>query len=145
MADGLLEESAEDLFEDAPCGYIATLLDGTIVRINRTFESWTGYTREDLLAGTRFQDLLSPGGRIYHETHYAPLLQMQGSVQEIAVEIMRADGSRLPALLNSVVRCDDAGRPQLIRTTVLDASDRRRYEEELLHARRREQEIAQQL
>ncbi len=31
-----------------------------------------------------------PGGRIYHETHYAPLLRMQGSVREIAVEIVRA-------------------------------------------------------
>jgi phosphoserine phosphatase RsbU/P len=145
MAEGLLEETAEDLFEDAPCGYMTTLLDGRIVRVNRTFESWTGHAREQLLAGRRLQELLSPGGQIYYETHYAPLLQMQGSVREIAVEIVRADGSRLPALLNSVVRCDDAGTPQLIRTTVFDATDRRRYEEELLRARRREQEIAQQL
>ena len=34
-----------------------------------------------------------PGGRIYHETHYAPLLRMQGTVREIAVEIVRADGT----------------------------------------------------
>ena len=41
----------------------------------------------------RFQDLLTAGGRIYHETHYAPLLRMQGAVREIAVEIVRADGT----------------------------------------------------
>ena len=141
----LLEDTAEDLFENAPCGYLTTRLDGTILKVNRTFEAWTGLSRDDLLAGARFQDLLSPGGQIYHETHYAPLLRMQGTVREIAVEIVRADGSRLPALINSVLRTDAAGEPQLIRTTVFDATDRRRYEEELLGARRREQDIAQQL
>jgi PAS domain S-box-containing protein len=144
-ADEPLAESAEELFESAPCGYLSTLPDGTIVRVNRTFETLTGLRREDLLHARRFQDLLSPGGRIYHETHFAPLLRMQGEVREIAVEIMRADGTRLPALINSVLRSDDEGRPRLVRTTVFDATDRRRYERELLRARRHEQETAQQL
>jgi sigma-B regulation protein RsbU (phosphoserine phosphatase) len=139
------EDSAEDLFEHAPCGYLSTLPDGTIVRVNRTFEAWTGLRREDLVGAKRFQDLLSPGGRIYHETHYAPLLRMQGSVREIAVEIVRADGTRLAALVNSVQHSDEHGRPRRIRTTVFDATDRRRYEDELLRARRQEQDIAQQL
>jgi sigma-B regulation protein RsbU (phosphoserine phosphatase) len=141
----LLDETAEDLFEDAPCGYLVTHLDGTIVKVNRTFEAWTGLRRERLVGGTRLQDLLSVGGQIYYETHYAPLLRMQGSVRAIAVEIVRADGSRLPALVNSVVSKDEAGGPQVVRTTVFDATDRRQYEQELLTARRREQEIAQQL
>ncbi|HEV7808734.1 MAG TPA: SpoIIE family protein phosphatase [Solirubrobacteraceae bacterium] len=143
--DDLLEDAAEDLFEDAPCGYLSTRLDGTIVKVNRTFESWTGRDRGELLGRVRFQELLAPGARIYHETHYAPLLRMQGEVRGIAVEILRADGERLPALVNSVLRKDDDGRPQVIRTTVFDASDRRRYEQELLRARRREQEIAREL
>jgi phosphoserine phosphatase RsbU/P len=142
---GLLEETAEDLFEDAPCGYLTTRLDGTIVRVNRTFETWTGLRREELLGRRRFQDLLAPGGRIYHETHYAPLLQMQGSVREIALELVRADGSRLAALVNSTLVADASGQPRVVKTTVFDATDRRRYEQELLRARRREQEIAQHL
>lgn len=143
--DELFEGSAEELFDDAPCGYLATRLDGTIVKANRTLESWTGISRETLVGARRFQDLLAPGARIYYETHYAPLLEMQGSVREIAVEIVRADGSRLPALVNSVLHRDAAGRPRAIRTIVFEASDRRRYEDELLRSRRREQEIAQHL
>src|SRR5215216_7629355 len=115
---GALEESAEDLYENAPCGYLSTSPDGTIARVNETFLSWTGYRRDELVGARRLQELLSPGGRIYHETHYAPLLRMQGAVREIAVEIVRADGTRLPALINSVLRTDDEGRPQLVRTTV---------------------------
>jgi sigma-B regulation protein RsbU (phosphoserine phosphatase) len=134
-----------DLFEDAPSGHVATRLDGTIVRVNRTFEAWTGLAREDLVGARRFQDLLSPGGRIYYETHHAPLMHMQDSVRAIAVEIVRADGSRMPALINSALRRDEAGRPEAVWTSVFDATDRREYEDELLRARNREREIALRL
>ena len=145
LPDALLEDSAEDLFETAPCGYLTTTLDGTILRVNRTFEELAGRERAELLGKRRFQDLLPAGGRIYHETHYTPLLHMQGAVRGIAADIVRPDGSRLPALITSVLRCDDTGRPRAIRTTVHDATDRRRYEQELLRARRREQEVALEL
>jgi serine/threonine-protein kinase RsbW len=55
------EDTPEELFEHAPCGYLSTLPDGTIVRVNRTFEEGTGLRRG---GARRFQDLLSPGGRI---------------------------------------------------------------------------------
>ncbi len=142
--DALLEESAQDLFENAPCGYLTCALDGRILRLNRTFERLTGHDRAALL-GRRFRDLLTPAGRIYHETHYLPLLQMQGAVREIALDIVRADGSRLPALVNSAQQRDDAGAARFVRTTIFDATDRRAYEQELLRARRREQDIALQL
>ena len=69
---------------------------GEIVRVNATFLRWTGYAREELVGVRRFQDLLTAGGRIYHETHYAPLLRMQGNVREIAVDIVCADGAGCP-------------------------------------------------
>jgi PAS domain S-box-containing protein len=141
----LLEESVEELYEDAPCGYLSTSPDGLIVKVNRTFLDWTGYDAEDLVGSRRLSDLLTGGGRIYHETHYAPLLRMQGWVREIAIDIKRADGSVLPALVNSVLRLDDAGVPQVVRTTVFDATDRRLYERQLLEARRQEQRIAGEL
>jgi phosphoserine phosphatase RsbU/P len=139
---GLDEDTAEALFEEAPCGYLATTPDGTIVRVNRTFEDLAGRTRDELVGRRRFQELLSPGGRIYHETHCAPLLRMQGAIREIALEIVRADGSRRPVLVNSVMRYDDDGRPAGVRTMVLEAVDRRRYEEELLRAREQQHEVA---
>lgn len=129
-------ESAEDLYEHAPCGYLSTRPDGTIVRANQTLADWTGYRREEL-AGRRFQDLLSGGGRIYHETHYAPLLRLQGWVKGVTLEMLAADGRRLPVLVSSVARKDAAGRPLSIRTVVCDATDRKEYERELLRERRR--------
>ena len=45
-------ENAEDLYEHAPCGYLSTLPDGTIIRVNDTLLSWTGH-RRDALVGQR--------------------------------------------------------------------------------------------
>ena len=135
MAFSEVHEDAEALYEEAPVAYASTQVDGTIIRVNRTLEAWTGLDRSSLIGTTRLQELLAPGARIYYETHYAPLLQMQGSVREIAVELVRADGRRLPVLMSSTLVTDPERGPVAVRTTFFDASERRRYERELVRAR----------
>ena len=87
-----------------------------------------------------FVDLLTGGGRIYHETHYAPMLQMQGMAREIALDIVGADGRRIPALVNAVLERDAAGAPIVVRAAVFDATERREYERELLRSKQRAEE-----
>ncbi len=130
-------ESADDLYENAPCGYLSTRPDGTIVRVNQTLLAFTGFTREELLGGRRFQDLLTIGGRIFYETHLAPLVQMQGFVNEIALELIGAERTPLPVLVGAVLRTDDQDRPLFVRLMVFSAKERQAYERELLAARRR--------
>jgi sigma-B regulation protein RsbU (phosphoserine phosphatase) len=133
----MLEDNADDLYDDAPCGYLSTMLDGRIAKVNRTLLRWLGYEREQLVGRMRFADLLNVGGKLYHETHFAPLLQMRGEVRGVALEMVAADGTRLPVLVSSVVKEGAEGQPLLIRTTVFDAADRRAYERELLRARQK--------
>ena len=140
--EALLEQSAEDLYEHAPCGYLSTLPDGTIVKINQTLVDWLGRSRESLLDGTRFQTVLAIGSRIYYETHYAPLMQMQGFVNEIAFDLVAGDGRLLPVLMTARQRRDADGTPLVNRITLFDATDRRRYERELLLARRKAEQVA---
>ena len=135
----LRDDDPEELYENAPCGYLSSLADGTVVKVNRTFLGWTGHDR-DAVVGRRFQELLAPGDRIFYETHFAPLLRMQGSVREMAVEIVCRSGARLPVLVNSVLEHDPSGAPLMTRTVVFDATERRAYEQELLAARRRAEE-----
>ena len=137
----LLEEGAEELYEDAPCGYVSTLPDGTIVRVNRTLLDWVGASRDAILS-TRIQTLLTIGSRMYYETHYAPLLRMQGFVNEIALDVVCRDGRILPVLVNARERRDRDGSPLFNRMTLFDATDRRRYERELLLARRKAEQAA---
>jgi sigma-B regulation protein RsbU (phosphoserine phosphatase) len=132
-----LDDDAQQRYDRAPCGHLSTTPDGTMVQVNQTFLSLTGYTREDLVGRRTFAQLLSPGGRIYHETHYAPMLRGAGKAAAIALEIVRRDGSRLPVLVNAVMERDSQGDPVLVRAAVFDATDRRSYERELVRARRR--------
>jgi serine phosphatase RsbU (regulator of sigma subunit) len=69
---------------------------------------------------------------------------MQGSVREIAVDVVTAGGDRLPVLVNSVRVSDEHGTPRGVRTTLLDATERKAYERELLAARDREREARAQ-
>ena len=136
------DESAEDLYENAPCGYLSTQPNGTIIRVNRTFLKWTGYEREELVGRKRLQDLLTVGGKIFHETHYGPLLRMQGAINEINFDVVCKDGRTVPTLLNSVQKKDAEGKPLLNRTTLFNITDRKNYERELVLARKRAEDAA---
>jgi len=135
--DALLREDPETIYQQAPCGYLSTTPDGTLVRVNDTFLRWTGHSREDLVGRRTFSSLLTVGGRIYHDTHYLPMLQLQGAVREIALEVVRADGSRLPVLANASLERDASGEPRVVRLVLIDATERREYERELLRAKQK--------
>lgn len=134
------EHGFRELFERAPFGYLTTLPSGLIVSVNQTFLDWTGYTSAELVERRSFADLLTAGGRIYHETHYSPALQLQGSVREIAIDIVCRDQRRIPALVNAVLERDATGQPSRVQIAVIDATERRLYERELLAAKRRAEE-----
>jgi sigma-B regulation protein RsbU (phosphoserine phosphatase) len=136
----LTEDNPAELYDNAPCGYLSTLPDGTIVKANATFLAWTGYQRDDLVGRHRFQDLLAPGDRIFYQTHAAPMLLMQGMLREIAVQLVGATGARLPLLMNAQLKRGEDGQPRLIRTVLFDTSERLAYERELMAARRRAEE-----
>jgi sigma-B regulation protein RsbU (phosphoserine phosphatase) len=137
-ADPDLSGDRDALYEHAPCGLLLTEADGTIRRANATACQWLGRTRADL-AGRRFQDLLTVGGRIFLQTHWSPLLQLQGSVAEVKVEFVGGDGKPVPILMN-VVRRDHGGRA-MNEIALFVATDRHAYERELLAARRRAEEL----
>jgi len=138
--EALLDDNPQDLYDNAPCGYLSTSPDGTIVKVNHTFLAWTGYDPHALVGRRRLADLLTAGGKIFYETHVAPMLRMQGRARELAMDIRCADDSRLPVVLNAVVRRDGAGNPMVVRVAMFDATERRAYEQELLAQRRRAEE-----
>jgi sigma-B regulation protein RsbU (phosphoserine phosphatase) len=137
-------DDAAEAYEAAACGLLTTQADGTIVRVNRTFCAVMGRPAEELI-GRRFQDLLTVGSKLFHQTHWMPLLQMQGSVAEVQMDLVHADGRQLPVLVNAALRgismpLDSA--PQApIDVAVFVAADRRKYERELMMARRQAEQL----
>ena len=99
---------ATDLFFDqAACGLMAVDADGIIINANAKLHAWLGMARASLV-GTRVHDLLPPGAGIFHHTCCAPQLQREGALYGIQVDLLTADGARLPVLLN-IVRSRDGG------------------------------------
>jgi len=133
--------SAEALFENAPCGLIVTGVEGTIHHVNGTFCSWIGYEREELVRVCKLQDLMTVGGRIFHQTHWLPLLHLQGSLTEVKLDMVHRDGRTVPMLMNAARR--GSGEQARHEIALFAVQDRHKYERELLLARKRAEELAQ--
>lgn len=130
---------AEVLFEEAACGLLVTSRDGIIRRVNKTFCRWMGYCASELVGLRRIQDLLTMGGRIFHQTHWAPLLQIQGSVAEVKLDLVHQAGHTIPIILNAVRREYATG--VFHELAIFVAEDRHKYEREHILARRRAEEL----
>lgn len=117
------------LYQDAPCGLLSADDDGRIVGCNRTLLNWLGREEREVTGRLRWPDLLSAGGRIYYETHYAPLLRLQGEAREIAFDLVARDGRRRPVLVSTRPLAGTADR--LWQSAIFDATERRVYEKAL--------------
>ncbi|WP_419759269.1 ATP-binding protein [Acidisoma sp.] len=145
-ADGaaLPEETLDELYDRAPCGYLTTTLSGTITRVNTTFLDWLGRGREEVV-GVRLQALLTEGARIFYETHCALRLRREGVVRQITMDFARSDGAKVPVLIDWRPIRNDEGAVAGLRVLVVDATDRRSYERELIAARERSRATADAL
>ncbi len=126
--------AGELLFDDAACALVLTTADGIILRANSTACSWLGYPHEELAGIVHMRDLLPVGARLFYHTHCQPILQLQGSVAEIQVDLRTRSGERFPVLINIVRR--QHGERKVDHWAFFKASDRKAYERELLHARK---------
>lgn len=132
------ELSAEALavLDQAACGLLQTDADGLLLRANRLFCGWLGYAPDDLVDGRRrLQDLLAIGSRIFHQTHWSPLLHMQGSLSEVKLEVVHREGHSLPMVMNAIRR--ESGGRVIHEIAAFVARDRDKYERELVLARKR--------
>lgn len=132
MNDDVYQETEAELYEHAPCGYVSTLPNGIIVRINQTLLSWLGLDREQLIGRRRFQDLLTIPGQIFYENHFHPILLLESRVNEVALDLKIPGGRPLPTLVIGTLKRDASGAPTLMRITVFNATERRAYEQALL-------------
>jgi signal transduction histidine kinase/CheY-like chemotaxis protein len=74
------------------------------------------------------------GGRVFHQTHWAPLLQIQGSAAEVKLDVVHRAGHTVPMLFNAIRR--HRGEAVWHELAVMVVNDRHKYEQELLLARK---------
>lgn len=131
-----MSDLAADLFEHAPCGYAVLDGNGLVVAANEELLRLLGRTHDDVVGARSLSQLVSAGGRIYLDTHVFPLLEIHGVVREIALDVVAADGTRVPVLVSANLVADPDPDRARVRVVVLEARDRRRYETDLLESMR---------
>lgn len=131
------QDDARAFYENAPCGFLTLQRDGTILGANRTLFEWAGQGIETSPADLSLRDILTPASWIVFSMQCVSTLAMHGHIAGIALDMVRADRSVMPVLASFEAANDKMGeRPGLIRGILIDATERRLYERELLTARK---------
>ncbi len=92
---------------------------------------------DNAVIGSRIEDLLTVGSRIFFQTHFYPLIKMKKSVREIFLSF-KGQGDSIPVLLNvEVTQGEDDTE---IHCGGMIISNRNRFEKELMEAKRAAEE-----
>lgn len=102
-------------------------VDGVLLDVNEAFAKLTGYSREELLSGKRYQELTPPE---YHETEAKKIAEIlrTGEPQEYEKEYVRKDGSRVPILLTVFEIMGLDSRPMGVAAIVKDITEQKRVQ-----------------
>ena len=131
----------DSLFDSAACALAVPQEDGSLLHVNPRLIDGLGFSAAEL-QGRRFQDLLTMGGRIFYQTHLAPMLRMHGSVTEVKLDIRHCAGHKFTVLLNASQRQQPDG--VVYDLALFGTTDRDKYERELLNARKLAEALLQE-
>jgi PAS domain S-box-containing protein len=120
-----------DLYNNAPCGYYSLDASGDFVKINDTALNWLGYTREEIIGNHRFQDMITQKSSI-SLPRILNIFITKGYVNNLEFDMIRKDGSIFPVLLSATAVYDKENKVSVIRTTIIDHTERRRHEDEIM-------------
>jgi PAS domain S-box-containing protein len=121
-----------ELLDRAPCGFVSYADDGTIIHINATLLERLGHTRDDTI-GRHVETILAVGSRIFHQTHFFPLVKLHGGAQEVFMLLRARDGEDVGVLANAI-RHERSG-VHATDCVFMEVRERRKFEEALLQAR----------
>ncbi|MDX2281670.1 MAG: HAMP domain-containing sensor histidine kinase [Saprospiraceae bacterium] len=134
-----------ELLTNSYCGYVVTDAEGLILKINEVMINWCGLEFSNPNSPIRFSDLLTIGSKLYYDTHYLPLLQIQGYVREINFDLEQRNGENIPILINSITKYDQTTQRQLNYSIIFEIRQRKQYERELLNAKAKSDLLVEQL
>ncbi|MGM0945095.1 MAG: sensor histidine kinase [Bacteroidota bacterium] len=140
MKREISKEEYLDLYENAPFGYFSINMDRQIVAMNTTLLNWLALEKSEVIGVKSIQDIFPVAARIYLETHLVPLLEVEEAFSEVNLELFTKEGKRIPVLVNGKLVKSEKRKEARYRFSVLDISQRKRFEMELIQAKKRAEE-----
>ena len=130
-----------DYLDIAPCGYFSFSDEGRLKEVNHTLCFLLKTSAEELL-GQKIENILTLPGRIFYQTHFFPLLKIQGHAEEIFITLLAKDKTELPVLLNA--KKFEAGPDIRYACAFITVHNRKKFEDELVDARNKAQRALQE-
>ena len=123
----------EDMLNTAPCGFLRFNDHGEILMVNATLLEIIGFDKGDLI-GERIDRILPVSSRIFHQTHFFPLLKLHKKVDEVYFSLEGRSGEKIPVLVNAVRR--NTNGDAVNDCVFIQMRQRSEYEDEILKAKR---------
>jgi PAS domain S-box-containing protein len=114
-------------------GIVIIDLGGRVIEANDAFLGMVGYEREDLISGRMLWTDLTPPEWRAGDVKRVDEVKLTGTLRPFEKEYFRKDGSRVPVLVG-VARFEETGNQAV--AFVIDLTERKRAEAELVHANR---------
>ncbi len=124
----------EFIFNEAPIGFVSFKPDGEIIKANCTFYSFFDKTEREL-PSANFLKLLTKGSALYFQMVLNPLLNLREYTNEISLSFSTPT-ENFDALFNAKAYKDEHGKVIVVNAYLLKIIDRKKYEAELLLAKR---------
>ncbi len=133
------EEQFRLLFEQAPIGMVISSIVGKILKVNAAFHSALGYTESEILE-KKIKDLT-----FLEDQNTDAIIQeklVEGIEQSAYYEkrMVRKDGEIIYVIVEAVLVKNKEGRPSHVIEQVIDITERKRVEKELIFAKERAEE-----
>lgn len=123
----------ESYLQQAPCIYFSCTDEGRIIDVNDATCNKLGYTKEEL-TGNKADIIFPVATRIFLQTHFFPLLQMQGYAEEIFITLLTKEKEQLPVLINAK---RNKVNDEYVNVYVgIVVPNRKKFEDELVAAKR---------
>ena len=126
------EEQFRLTFEMAPIGMAITTLDGKFKRVNQSLCDALGYTSEELLQ-LSFTEISHPEDIELHLSLEKRLTEGKEADFQIEKRYLAKDKRIVDTLLKVVIVRDSDGKPLHFNNQILDITERKKMERQLLH------------
>jgi diguanylate cyclase (GGDEF)-like protein/PAS domain S-box-containing protein len=134
-AEAALKESEEQFrltFEMAPIGMAISTLKGKFKRVNQALCDSLGYAQAELLT-LSFAEISHAEDWEIHRNLEQQLIQGQESDFQIEKRFIAKDGRIVDSLLKVALVCDADGKPLHFNNQIVDITERKQMEKQLLH------------
>lgn len=119
--------------DHAPCLYFSVSAEGEIIHCNQFLCTKLGYEKEELV-GKKLDVIFTTATRIFQQTHFFPLLKIQGFAEEIFITLQTRLKEQIPVLLNAERKTVE--EQHIFIYTGIIVYNRKKFEDELVAAKK---------